>query len=63
MHWKTPDAQVQAHYSYSHAHAMMDALIAGGWTESQAKQAVEQLWNNGRSEGYEDGLYDAEGYL
>lgn len=57
MFWRTPDAQVEAHYS--HAHLVMDALVASGWTEAQARESVERLWRDGRAEGYEDAMYDA----
>lgn len=60
MYWNTSDAQVEAHYS--HAHLVMDALVGGGWTEAQAKKAVERIWNSGRSEGYDEGCYDSSDY-
>lgn len=37
----------------------MDTLIKGGFSEAQAKTAVQDLWSSGRSEGYEDATYDS----
>lgn len=55
MHWKTSDAQAEAHYIF--AHGVMDSLVAAGHSEGDAKRMVEQLWKSGRAEGYEDAVY------
>lgn len=57
MHWAATDTEVEKHYDT--AHSIMDALIKGGLTEVQARQAVEDLWDGGRQHGYDDGCYDS----
>ena len=56
FHWQTSglvQAKVRANAVFIHA-----KLVAAGMPAAEAKQAVEQLFSDGRTEGYEDG-YEA----
>ncbi len=56
MHWKTNDQE--RNEQYAHAEAVFDMLLKSGMNEAEAKKAIEKLWDDGRSHGYDEGFGD-----
>jgi len=60
FHWRTkPEAQAKARANAVFVHAK---LVAGGMDISEAARAVEQLFSDGHSEGFEDGYDTGESH-